>query len=298
MPRCRRLGTPTSGRHALRDRAAHGTAPTCGMGRSRWNGAEGTFPDLGRPRRRAARRPRAFGPLCRPEVGVPSRFRRLHDERGCVGGRAHGRTSHPAQHHHNAAPTPIARGSGASGSCCENAVRRVGRVPRWRRRLGTPTSGRHALRDRAAHGTAPTCGMGRSRWNGAEGTFPDLGRPRRRAARRPRAFGPLCRPEVGVPSRFRRLHDKRGCAGGRAHRRTSHPAQHHHNAAPTPIARGSGAPACGMGRSRCDGVEGTFPDLCRPRRRVARRPRAFGPLCRPEVGVPSRFRRFHDTRGP
>ena len=40
--------------------------------------------------------------------------------------------------------------------------------------------------------------------------------------------------------------------------------------------------------SRCNRTEGTLPDLCRPGRTAARRPRAFGPLCRPEVGVPSR----------
>ena len=187
----RRLGTPTSGRHALRDRAAHGTAPTCGMVLCQCNRAEGTFPDLRRPRRLAARRPRAFGPLCRPE-----------------------------------------------SSYCENAVQRVGRAPRWCRRLGTPTSGRQALRDRAAHGTAPTCGMVLSRCNRAEGTFPDLCRPGRPAARRPRAFGPLCRPEVGVPSRFR-LSRQAGCAGGPDHRLLRHvprqpipPQRHVHPAGP------------------------------------------------------------------
>ena len=106
-------------------------------------GRRGTLPDLCRPRRIAARRPRAFGPLCRPEA-----------------------------------------------SCCENAVRRVGQPPWWRRRLGTPTSGRHALRDRAAHGTAPTCAMvpspgatgrrGRSRTSAAQDN-------KRRVARGPSA---------------------------------------------------------------------------------------------------------------
>ena len=49
--------------------------------------------------------------------------------------------------------------------------------------------------------------------------------------------------------------------------------------------------------SWCNRAEGTLLDLCRPRQPAARRPRAFGPLCRPEAGVPSRFRRFHDRRG-
>ena len=42
--------------------------------------------------------------------------------------------------------------------------------------------------------------------------------------------------------------------------------------------------------SRCNRADGTLPDLCRLGRMAARRPRAFGPLCRPEVGVPSRRR--------
>ena len=48
-------------------------------------------------------------------------------------------------------------------------------------------------------------------------------------------------------------------------------------------------PAGWFSLSRCNPAERTLPDLCRPRRRAARRPRAFGALCRPEVGVPSRY---------
>ena len=78
-----------------------------------------------------------------------------------------------------------------------------------------------ALRDRAAHGTADRRDGSLSQCNRAEGTFPDLCRPGRPAARRPRAFGPLCRPEVGVPSRFR-LSRQAGCAGGPDHRLLRH----------------------------------------------------------------------------
>ena len=135
---------------AARPRSARHGADRRDGSLSRCNRAEGTFPDLCRPGRPAARRPRAFGPLCRPE-----------------------------------------------SSYCENAVPRVGRAPRWRRRLGTPTSGRHALRDRAAHGTAPTGGMvlshgatgrrGRSRISVAEDDQRRVvhGPPARSAARSP-----------------------------------------------------------------------------------------------------------------
>ena len=48
----------------------------------------------------------------------------------------------------------------------------------------------------------------------------------------------------------------------------------------------SGSYRSGGGDIRAVGV----PGLCLVRRTAKRRPRAFGPLCRPEVGVPSRPR--------
>ena len=57
-------------------RTAHGVTLTRPMGLfSRRGATNGTFPDPRRLRRGVVRRPRAFGPLCRPEVGVPSRTR-------------------------------------------------------------------------------------------------------------------------------------------------------------------------------------------------------------------------------
>ena len=204
-------------------------------------GRRGTLPDLCRPRRIAARRPRAFGPLCRPEA-----------------------------------------------SCCENAVRRVGQPPWWRRRLGTPTSGRHALRDRAAHGTAPTCAMvpspgatgrrGRSRTSAAQDN-------KRRVARGPSARCAGRRPAFQAAAPSCSIGGSRSCPGC--------------------IFTASGlwsAPRCANAQRAawrppagwfCPSVQrggGDIPDLCSPRRLAPRRPRAFGPLCRPEAGVPSRGR--------
>ena len=122
-----------------------------------------------------------------------------------------------------------------------------------------------------------------SRCNRADGTLPDLCRPRRSAARRPRAFGPLRRPEVGVPSRVRHSAEPRWAACGPVGR------------VPTGGRRSKpGAPFRGAGLRRLR--------PCGPRadRRSAFQagwvipwswvapPAALWAACRPEVGVPSR----------
>ncbi len=87
---------------------------------------------------------------------------------------------------------------------------RFGRTPRWRRRLGTPTSGRHALRDRAAHGTPPTCGMvlspGATGRRGRSRTSVALD-DQRRVVRGPSA---RCADRRSAFQAVFALHDKRG----------------------------------------------------------------------------------------
>ena len=201
-PLCRpEVGVPSRPRDS--SRLAMGVSRPRGRGADRRSAFQ-AVPAILLPRRCAV--PRPAGPLCRPEVGVPSRPRDSSSSAMC-GSAARRAACRPE------VGVPSRPRDSPSSAMCGSAARRAA-VPTGGRR-SKPSPRFFFLGDVRFRGPP---GRGADRRSAFQ-AVPAILLPRRCAV--PRPSGPLCRPEVGVPSRPRDSSSSAMC--GSAARRAAVP---------------------------------------------------------------------------